>query len=70
MAMIVSASGNHTVSFTIINKIIHKKTRCTVELFFWYMIDSSSSDLKVLELKTKASLDAELAWLLYSEELA
>ena len=26
MAMIVSASGNHSVSFTIINKTMHKKT--------------------------------------------
>ena len=26
MAMIVSASGNHSVSFTIINKTMHKET--------------------------------------------
>ena len=40
----------------------------TVALIFW-LIDSSSSDLEVLELKKNASLDSELAWLLYSEEL-
>ena len=26
MAMIVSASGNHSVSFTIVNKTMHKET--------------------------------------------
>ena len=45
---------------------MHKKN--TVALIFW-LIDSSSSDLEVLELKKNASLDPELAWLLYSEEL-
>ena len=40
MAMIVLASSNHTVSFTVINKI--KKHRCIIIL---WLIDSSSSDL-------------------------
>ena len=53
------------MSFTVINKI--KKHRCII--IFW-LIDSSSSDLEVLELKKNASLDPELrAWRLYSEEL-
>ena len=66
MAMIVWASINHTVSFAVNNKIMHKKN--TVALIFW-LIDSSSLDLEVLELKKNASLDPELAWLIYSEEL-
>ena len=45
---------------------MHKKN--TVALIFW-LIDSFSLDLEVLELKKNASLDPELAWLLYSEEL-
>ena len=40
----------------------------TVALIFW-LIDSFSLDLEVLELKKNASLDPELAWLIYSEEL-
>ena len=44
---------------------MHKKT---VAFAFW-LIDSSSSDLKVLQLKENAALDPELSWLLYSEEL-
>ena len=60
MAMMVSFSGNHTVSFTIIHKIMHKTT--PLHYSSGCMIDSSSSDLEVLsELKKKASLDPELA---------
>ena len=63
--LIVWALSNHTVSFTVINKFCIKNT---IALIF-RLIDSSSSDLKVLELKKNASLDPELVWLLYSEEL-
>ena len=63
--LIVWALSNHTVSFTVINKFCIKNT---IALIF-RLIDSSSSDLNVLELKKNASLDPELVWLLYSEEL-
>ena len=50
-----------------LTKFCIKKQRCII--IFW-LIDSSSSDLELLELKKNASLDPELrAWLLYSEEL-
>ena len=48
--------------------LINYALKNTIALIFW-LIDSSSSDLKVLELKKNASLDPELVWLLYSEEL-
>ena len=48
--------------------LINYAQKNTIALIFW-LIDSSSSDLKVLELRKNASLDPELVWLLYSEEL-
>ena len=48
--------------------LIHLYIKNTVAFVFW-LIDSSSSYLEVLELKKNAALDPELAWLFYSEEL-
>ena len=48
-----------------LTKFCIKKQRCII--IFW-LIDSSTSDLELLELKKNESLDPELrAWLLYSE---